>query len=55
MNYSDTVEMIDFLNNRMRRLEPWYTWGVTITREKLERWARRLGWKPSSETKRRQE
>ena len=53
MNYSDTIEMIDFLNDRMRRLKPWYTWGVTITWEKLERWARRLGWKPSSETKKR--
>jgi hypothetical protein len=50
MNYSDTIEMIDFLNDRMHRLKPWYTWGVEITWEKLERWARRLGWEPLSES-----
>lgn len=50
MNYSDTVDMIDFLNDRMRRLKPWYTWGVTITWEKLERWARFLGWQPPSKS-----
>lgn len=56
MNYSDTIKMIDFLNNRMHCLKPWYTWGVEITWEKLERWAKFLGWQPSIkvETKEKQ-
>jgi hypothetical protein len=46
MTYNEAMELISFLNNRMRKMHtPWYQWAVFITWEKLERWASMLGYK----------
>jgi len=40
------LAMIDFLNTRLRSFKtPWYRWAIDITWDKLERWAKMLGWK----------
>ena len=50
MKYNDCMSLLDFLNNRFRVFKnPWYTWGIEITWEKLWRWGTRLGWSPSND------
>jgi len=47
MNGAECFALIDFLNGRMRAFRnPWYTWAIKITWEKLVRWANILGYPP---------
>ena len=46
MNYNDSISLIDFLNNRFKKLrQPWYVWAIEIPWEKLIKWGYYLGWK----------
>lgn len=40
MMFDDAISLVDFINARFRKagMAPWYTWGVIITWEKLQRW-----------------
>jgi hypothetical protein len=48
MIYDDYVSLVDFLNDRLRHFKnPWYTWAINITWDKLFRWGALLGWEPT--------
>ena len=50
MTGAECFALIDFLNDRMRAFRnPWYTWAVEITWEKLIRWAKMLGYAPPAD------
>jgi len=47
MKYDDYTSLLEFLDTRLRAIKnPWYTWAIEITWDKLFRWGARLGWKP---------
>jgi len=47
MTGAECFALIDFLNDRLRAFRnPWYTWAIEITWEKLVRWAGMLGYNP---------
>jgi len=47
MTYDECMDLLDFLNYRLRSFRnPWYTWAIDITWEKLFRWAKLLGYTP---------
>jgi hypothetical protein len=47
MTYDDYISLVDFLNDKLRPFKnPWYTWAIRITWDKLFRWGDLLGWKP---------
>lgn len=46
MNYRQCTDLLNFLNHRMRSFtNPWYSWAIRITWNKLRRWAELLGYK----------
>ena len=47
MTYNETMELVGFLNRRFAKagMTPWYLWAVNLTWEKLDRWAKMLGYK----------
>ena len=47
MTGAECFALIDFLNDRLRAFRnPWYTWAIEITWDKLVRWAKMLGYYP---------
>ena len=47
MGYQECIDLVNFLNKRLRAFRnPWYTWAIDITWEKLRRWAKMLGYAP---------
>jgi len=51
MNYTETMDLIDFLNERFRRAgaKPWYLWAVDMNWNKVKGWAKRLGYKGATQ------
>jgi hypothetical protein len=35
MNYDESVKVIDFLNKRLRKIQPIYKWGIDINWNKI--------------------
>ncbi len=47
MNYDQAMRKIDFLNNRLRKMIPWYKWAIKHSWQKVDRWYEILGYKKS--------
>jgi len=47
VNYEESMRLIDFLLERFRKagMRPFYLWAIPITWEKLQKWAKMLGYK----------
>lgn len=46
MNYKDSIDLIEWLNDRFRKsgMQPWYLWAVNINWSKLKDWSIKLSY-----------
>jgi len=38
MKYDEVLKIVSYLNERMRKITPWYKWSIKITWWKLKKW-----------------